>query len=376
MQQANGRPELRVTYEALLLTAACVWLLNGLHSRPDDGMAGRSLMRAILPLTDAADPDRNALIYRSWEGGDDDDEGEYLIPYNPYGAIFLRRVVLDVDVPRFAYDPNVPALSDGAFEYLFGQSFEEVRYKYNPVGIVPRGVEATHRIITNKTKRTPRFILDTEVETQEGPLFDLASKGYSLPPPVHDDGSDMEMLGEDERARGAENIDEKVTRMYRQFLVDVVTKSPAPRGAARASYLKLTAHERVRVTEEVYQNLNLSDAWRSCRWKIGTTGERDLAFSHLFPEPEHETSSKVQNYTQCQYYRTWKEICATATPATSKAIRAALRRKVFSLNWIPYACSDKMWATAQKLKGFQRLPPGTTGPAPHILCRAMPTWED
>ena len=59
--QAEGSSDLHTTHEALLLTAAGVWLLNSLYSRPDDGPASQQLMQAILPLASAQDIDHDLL---------------------------------------------------------------------------------------------------------------------------------------------------------------------------------------------------------------------------------------------------------------------------------------------------------------------------
>jgi hypothetical protein len=366
-----------VKQDALLLTAACVWLLNGLHARPDDGSSARSLMRAVLPTTDASDPDIDTLLFRSRESSgsdfsDDDDDHNHMLPYSPFGAIFLRRVVLDVDVPRMRVLPEPIFLTDGAFQDIFNASQEIIRERYSPSGILPRGMPSQYRVTTSKKRQTIGRVRGESGE--EELLFDLSSRGYCLPPPPVDDGSDVEI--EETADENDGNIDKKMDEMWRQFLVDVAMKSPNPRSSGSASYLKLTEDERARVTSELYLNLQLSDMWRACSWKVGSLSDRMLAFSHLFPEQKHETSPTTQNYTQCRYYVTWKQICASTDSKTVDAMRRELQKKVLSLNWIPFACSDKMWSTQQKTKGYTRYPPNSDGPAPHILCKAQPSWAD
>jgi hypothetical protein len=50
--QVSGNPDLRTKPDVLLLTTACVWLINGLHAHPEDGPAARCLMDSVLPVTD------------------------------------------------------------------------------------------------------------------------------------------------------------------------------------------------------------------------------------------------------------------------------------------------------------------------------------
>ncbi|KAF9060069.1 hypothetical protein BDP27DRAFT_1430481 [Rhodocollybia butyracea] len=380
MKQAMGSPEFRVTSDALLLTAASVWLVNSLHARPDDGSAARDLMRAVLPLTDAVDPDPETLLFKGGyqaTGGQDSDGDEDLlldVPYNPYGAIFPRRIILNFEVPRMARDTDTPrTLPPKSFEYLFKGSVGDIEYRFHPVGIIPRGVQPVRRVVTNKTHRTRTFV-ESDTDPRDVNLFNLGSKGLSLPLPLVDDGSDMEV--DDEQTNTSPDIDFKVYRIYRQFLVDMALKSSTTKQGGGPSYMKLNEEERVRVTEDLYNNLKLSDMWNEVFWKVGTPASREQVFRHLFPPKGHETSPKAQNYPTSQYYRDWKALCATADEETVEKIRGAIRKKVLPLKWLPFAGSDRMWNTSQKPKGFTRLPPRTSGPAPHILCREEPSWEE
>ena len=62
-----------------------------------------------------------------------------------------------------------------------------------------------------------------------------------------DDGSDMEDVEEE----SSDGIDVRLTKLWRQFLVDIALKTPVPRGTSSYSYLKLTLAERQEVTEEL-----------------------------------------------------------------------------------------------------------------------------
>jgi len=52
--------------ESLLLTAACLWLINSLHAQPEDGPAAHKLMRAVLPITEA-DEDMEIAAYNPYQ---------------------------------------------------------------------------------------------------------------------------------------------------------------------------------------------------------------------------------------------------------------------------------------------------------------------
>ena len=153
LQQQSGPTNLRVGPNALSLTAACVWLVNALHSRPEDDTAHRSLMRAVSPLTDAPNPDHHALIVVSRDSSNSSDES--VLPYFADGVIFLREIRFQEHVPRMGVDNTYGYSIDSAsFKHLFGSTEEELRYRYHRVGILPRGVVSQTRVVTNKTRIT------------------------------------------------------------------------------------------------------------------------------------------------------------------------------------------------------------------------------
>jgi hypothetical protein len=329
-------------------------------------------MKAVLPVTDSDGTEYHGEEEEEEEDEDEDEGGtSSSVPYNPYGVIFLRRVVLrgEKHVPRMR--AGGPYLSPPALKFFFHASEEEIVHKYYKVGIVPRDILDKHRVVTNKTRRTTTYINFSE--EPEPNLFQLAAKGHRLPPPPVDDGSDIEMEGEPEITG---DIDAEVSQLWRQFLIDVVIKSPNPRGGTTSSYLTISRQDRLTVGEDFYKNPKLSDMWTACQYKLAGTKELQLVFHHLFPPYNHKTPEKnVQNYLQCAYYRKWAEIRATANETVVVAIRQELFKKLQALVWIPHAVQDRIWPTATTAPGFTRLPPGTTGPAPRLLIRRTPQWD-
>ncbi|KAF8871326.1 hypothetical protein BD779DRAFT_1478302 [Infundibulicybe gibba] len=378
--QAEGSAALRVNPDALLLTIAGVWLINGLHSRPEDRPDMRNLMHAVLPVTDAEGADPNFLAPgwtpRLREGDDeedDDEENDQAVtsrPYIPFGVIFLRRINSDVEPPRMRHGGH--GLRNLAFSRLFHADLEHIKLRYNKPSVIPREVLARTRFVTNKTRHTTTYINLTG-EPQPS-LFNLSEQGHSLPPPEVDSGSDVEEEA-DERQAPAGDIDSEITQLWRQFLIDIANKTPNPRGATNGSYLKISTAERLAVTEELYMNDRLSDMWSACQYRISSQKQWETAFDYLFPPPGTQISERVQNYRQCTYFGKWQGISSLSDPATSTAIRNQLREKVFALNWIPHASQDKLWPTSVGMTGFVRLPHGSTGAAPRILVKKEPLWD-
>ncbi|KAF8525886.1 hypothetical protein BU17DRAFT_83391 [Hysterangium stoloniferum] len=220
--QAEGPSELHTKPEALLLTAACLWLINGLHSRPDDGSADRKLMEAILPLTEVDDQLDHLTLMFTPRGGyrlqaeeeeEEEEDGEEeveLTPWNPYGVIYIRRLVIK-EVPRFR--TGGPSLTVAAFQAFFKASQEEIHFRFNKTGILPPGVLPSTRIVTNKTKLTPTYIPDDGDGVQET-IFNLSERGIRIPDCPVDSGSDMDEENDNNEPDSFQNADECITFLW------------------------------------------------------------------------------------------------------------------------------------------------------------------
>ncbi|GLB39488.1 hypothetical protein LshimejAT787_0606500 [Lyophyllum shimeji] len=144
------------------------------------------------------------------------------------------------DVPRFRYSGR--NLCAPAFKYWFdGMSLEEVKAKYIYSGIVDKDAVARTRFTTNK-KKIPSYVNWTGA--LEPDLFDLGAQGNTTIPPEVDDGSDLEDMSPPP-ADSNPTANDFLSRVWRQFVVDVKAKSPNPRGNTNPSYLKLTTAERL-----------------------------------------------------------------------------------------------------------------------------------
>ena len=376
--QVGAANDKRFMAEALSLTAACVWLANGLHARPEDGPAARRLMDAVLPVTEADGVSREVLAYntsvRGEERGEEEEEEEDVsssrrVPYNPYGCVFFRRLKLG-DAPRLRV--GGPVLSPPAFKFWFnGLSIEEITAKYQTTGIVDRTALA-HKRPSNKGKM-PLYVNGTGAP--EPDLFNLSAHGHTLPPPAGD-GSDMD---DNSSSRSASpttpTIDTFLSKLWRQFVMDLTRKSPNPRGATNPAYLKLTDIQRQQGKEDIYKNPVLSDVFNGVAYRSGSRDDWERAFKWLFPLPGHKTTNATQNYPTCPYYNSWLAFIGNPNHNETliKDARQAIWKRLRKWSWIPDAQQDKMWPTTS-ISGFTRWPPSkrTTGrkeAAPRVLLR-------
>jgi hypothetical protein len=262
-----------------------------------------------------------------------------------------------------------PSLPDSSFKYLFNATFDEIKLRYLRLGIVPKTTLNRVRITTNKGRITSTATACLDGDST--PLFDVSSRGIQYPRPPEDSGSDVDPNDEEREQPPA--MDEWMTLLYKQFLVDVLLKSPNPKGATGASYCLLSKEERLAADETLYQKEDLSEVFRSCHYKIRTNEDFDRIFDHIFPPSQHKASSKAQNYGQCKYYLRWKEYTASATEEEVLVLRKELKKRISLLFWIPFAEQDRMWNTKGG-SGFIRLPSGSQA-APRVCVRSSPRWS-
>jgi hypothetical protein len=214
------------------------------------------------------------------EGGNgkdksNEDEFHTGMPWYSYGAIFLQRIIsgANISVPRMKR--GGPFLSMAAFQYWFKVSQEEIRHKYFRVGILPQKQPGNIRWLSTKAKFTPTY--RTRSGSPKPVMFHLAERGLRLPSPPVDDGSDNEGLARHTNSTG--DINKEVTHIWRQFLVDVIIKSPNPKRAGRDLSCRLTHNKWLLVHEALYENRNLLEVWNTCQWWVAGLDEWRRAFN-------------------------------------------------------------------------------------------------
>ena len=163
--------------------------------------------------------------------------------------------------------------------------------------------------------------------------------------------------------------------LWRQFLSDIIMKSPNTKSQLKASYCLLTLAQKRSVTEDTFHDTNLVKVWNTCLVKVGDDKDWEAVFNHLWPDIGHQCV-KDQGYTQSTYYRSWKEMIARVNKReTVQAMRAAFKRRLNRLKWIPQPVADKLWVSTANGSGFTRYPLGSGGPAPHILTHSPLLWD-
>ncbi|KAF8881146.1 hypothetical protein CPB84DRAFT_1687319 [Gymnopilus junonius] len=350
---------------ALTLMAALVWLLNGLHSAPDKGANSKRLMDVSLPHVDRHNADPDILAYGTPTKDNDlasdmSTDEEALLPANARrrdgetlpahsrGIVFLRRICVSRDhpVPRFWNGASM--LHPKAFRYFFGSTQADIEADLLANDVCrPSNPDR----ITNKTKRTPLYVNYEAVEEDPDVIFHLRDEGFELSPKQVDHGEDLqqETADFDPEILIKDDIDEALTEVYNQFILDITAKAPNSSGANNPSHLSLDTEARRFVTEETYKNRNLAAYFRDCQWKITTPKEWREIFDRLWPDKGFTlTGNSLQNYKQVSYYKYWRAMLYRAHEETVFRMKAELKKKFDDFYFMPYVLSDRIWKSMYK----------------------------
>jgi hypothetical protein len=207
--------------------------------------------------------------------------------------------------------------------------------------------------------------------------FSLEHTGHELPPPIRDDGSDISMDSDDDDDDPlAGGLDAELERVWRQFLIDLLKVSPNRQRARHGSYLLIPRDDLVNTTIAIYQNVNLGEIFDDVQWIIATKAQWKRTFDHLWPPKGIMKDGTVQNYGKTGYYPLWELMTSRMSTKTCKAARRAIRDLYNSLEWVPNAGSERIWATKPLPGAFMKSSGASrTSAAPQVLMQTKaPTW--
>ncbi|KAG1718437.1 hypothetical protein EDB19DRAFT_1920593 [Suillus lakei] len=365
--QNQGHAELRFTSTALTLTAGLTWLANGLHSRPDDGSAARDLMCAILPLTHDYDVHGIQIIPREHHIQNNDG-----LPFCAHGAYFLRDMVFPpiADVPRMT---RTNVISHTSYKFFFGCDFNVLRNKFYPTAYIPRSA------IPKSQVRTQKGMSKRHRADNPEPPAAFANLEYEAPPPPQDTGDDLPF---DERLDLPPGLDEPfaitITKHWNQFCSDILQKCGNMKGNPTSpSHCRLSMHERLVVTEDIYKETNLALIFHRVQWKRAHPVEWREAFDKFFPPPGTAPRLQPQNYPNMSYWMEWADMKRDKPAYLIDEIRTKYWGLFKQLYWIPKPYNDRLWKYSED-SGFVTLPSTYKLSAPHVIIhpsKAAPTWQ-
>ncbi|KAH6866222.1 hypothetical protein BKA70DRAFT_1453799 [Coprinopsis sp. MPI-PUGE-AT-0042] len=435
--QAKGIPDLRLKESALLLTAACAWMLNSLHATPDVHSASRELIEAIFPRIRRDEAELRYLPYpmrisvREEEEESDEDEVMDVEEREDRRRVVRRQPADDeyddedddeavTSRRSVAMHPNrsLAALDDGEEEELATLVRGEDLVPHAPFGVfflrelrsngppVPRLLtkhiylsDRAFQVIFGKGRHDINALIhqsSTILPAHPGRLhnktrqvllplpshnalplnFALEEEGHALEPMARDDGSDNDSdIEEVQPDPLAGGLNAELDRVASQFFRDLLSLSPNRNGVRDAPYITIPADEIEKVTLETFQIANLSEIWVDVQLVYATEAAWTKNFDHLFPPKGVKKSGTTQTFSMAAYFRHWEQIKERLSDDSAKKARKALFKIYDRMSWAPFTYSYRIWQTRSDMKRFRK-PSGLQGPAPQILFKSgLAQWE-
>lgn len=347
------------TPEALTLTAAVIFIFNALNARPEEGLKFKNLCDAVLPHQAIGDSDDE----------EEDPDDRQSAGVQACGLFFIRRLDLD---GTFAVESS-RVLSDEFIKRLFSKSsYEEVLDLLLPPVWRPSKVRDHPLHIPNKQVRTVTVVLDSDQPMD----FDLEDTGIELPASRGLHRAPARQLGGYDHD-GPVTLSKKVTQIYQQFGLDLITKFPNPtnkRGQqTELPYILVDAEARTAPfgllgRHDVHTVLSRF-AYLDCarKWAI--------ALDCLFLPAGVALAKKAQNYPQMSFFNDYmkvKEVWEKTARGRDNLheVRTAIIAKINdTCAWLPAADADRVWWTKTNMHNRLRqvYPKEHVGPAPIIV---------
>lgn len=330
-----------------LTYAALAWLINGLHSRPDDTSTGRAIVRAALPLTmDLQD----VHLYTQGQVAETlvTSDG---IPYAPCGILYLRRMFVPPEANKVRLHHG-PALDDNVFRRIFGKSLGELTMQHNATGFRTRGSLPAKRypMVKGLTKKRAHN------EEQEATFPEL--NHIIVASEVPDYGPDEEQHAPP--LDGEHQLDTGILldALWQQFATDIIQKIGNPQDVHEASYCHLTRGTRQNITIDDINTQYIGSIFTKVQWKVASYLEWNKVFDYLWPSSSHTTPLAAQHYPTMNYYRDWKHLIHKVTCDQEQKLRQAVKQLFATLLWIPAATSDRVWVYKVGDEEWSTLPTG------------------
>lgn len=351
----------------LALIAGLVWLINGLHSAPDNSQHWRAVQKAVLLLTLDNNTVPNAILP---QGDTVDTNNEDNVPFAEYNVVYLRDFFYkeEADSLRFRGTSELP---EAAFRYIFGCPPWE--YAISVLGVSlphqprPRGYIAARK---GNTRHRPSA---TVLHAQPDPDFEQFEDVVV----VHEEpewGPDVEQQEPPLLPMGNNTASEVLQHdIWGLFASSIMQKVGHPRRASASSvlsYCPMPMMERETLTDVDINTLNMSPLFTQVLYRRPSRQDWNKAFSMLFPQRGSPRVHGLVHFGTMAYYVKYLHLINNVDPITSSRIRQSLYNKVCQLQWIPAALCDRCWQIGKgdglqwkKGDGFTAIPYATeSGP--------------
>ncbi|KAJ8689399.1 hypothetical protein PTI98_013422 [Pleurotus ostreatus] len=310
-------PDQCVSAAMLSTYAATVWMINGVHSRPDNQTGGRACHDIALPNCARLDQ------YHC-----------YLLPV--WCLVHAPNLLPpESNTVRLAVGDRLPLEH---YEWVFNKTLPELRRMFGATGITRRRDLPRTRFRMNKGMSRAR----TGPSTIDVPpnFFGLEAVEEMI---TQETGPDVDAATHVLEAAPRKTVEQKALELWQQFPSCVLQKIGNPKDWGLSSYCRLSQTERRVAGIEKMKTTNLAVVFTRVQVKAATKQQWQDAFNAIFPPKGHDLPPSAQGWPFMIYYQDWKALLASLNETNAMEVRKVIWKEFKKLTWIPNATNDRPW---------------------------------
>lgn len=307
---------IRAEPHAVHLVLACIWAINALNNRPKDMSSERTLAASLCPHQ--VDRARSVPVF------------------DHYGIAFFAKLTF-----HLARNSGIPFLPLDTLEPEAMQ-----RIAGNDIVVTGRGFEGTLRRPAQKRAPPPSSSSSGNHRSSKKSHTNnkVAAPELTQMPDGVENPFDLDNLGIAWSGRGS--LQQKVFRIYLQFLADVVHKLPNPKG--HVSYYRQDKAKMIgNYGGEIFKRVNVADVFNQCAFSPAQQNTWDNVVNSFWPEsPPAKAGRNVQNWGQLNYRKTWFALCRELDEDDRDMVLKQVIDVCHSqLVWLPRTSIERVWTT-------------------------------
>lgn len=343
-----------VTPAVLSTYAAVVWMVNGVHSRPNPESGGRACRNVAIPHFE--DYSATELLNAGFNEGELDTLADEHADttFSPFNVLFMRRIHFPPETNTVRLPMN-RLLPERFHTWMFGKSLADLRLQFKATGIVRRRDLHAQRFPMNKGLSrarigpTPPNALTAFVglaDIEEDPILDVGPDVPVQQQVLDDDGAEPERT-----------VEQKARDIWAQFPCCLLQKIGNSKKWSLPSYCRISQLHRQSVTIDVMKDTNLAKVFARVQVCHTDKARWRKAFEACFPPKGHTTPQSTQTWTHMRYYLDWKTLLASLDIRGAETVREVIWEEFKNLAWIPAATGDRPWRTDRMQEPWIQLPP-------------------
>lgn len=344
-------------------------MLNALNYRPAEDVSSHLVNICGQHQASGDDSDDDSVIEILSDNSIEADQGTRSAALQR-GLFFLADVNSQKETWRMASTPRRIPIDKLAFCYK-RPNIHTLRLDFGIQGIIHEP-QANEERVNNMSQRIHNRRLRTlaveSVQSQEivpPPVdFALIDAGVQIQDAADDSGEDS--LNEE----GTSDPDRLMIHIWNQLAHDILAVSPNKKNRDDPSYLVMPVEQRSNITWDRYKTLDLSQIFAAIQAQtVDSHTWNRILFDRYFPPKGTPSRPRgtLQNFPYTLYYQQWFDLMGRLSEVDARSVRAAVAVEFRKVLWIPFAQSDRMWATKQATtRGWEIFPVSHKGPCPQI----------